>query len=693
MNAPALRRLVVLTGATLVLALCPQPAAAATSPADYFTDCPTYPSPDGPMEICSGQAPSFDGAPLDFDLTKPLPGSGAGPHPLIVMLHGLGNTKREWESLTDEGDGADKWHWNSHWFAKHGYYVLTYTARGHREDPPRRSDQPQTPGAGSLSEPNGTAHLKSRPMEIRDTQWLASLAATATPGIDPRRVAVTGGSYGGGETWMLASQPEWTFPRECAAGEAPDCAILPTVPELDRPLVDLSLQVAIPKYAWTDLGYSAAPNGHGGGPGLGDIYESSTGRPDDPDGKGNPVGVPKESTLDGLFGTAPENLIFAHGTTTTPSEEQPPPNIPQWYARLVTQGDPFDLAGVDDPNTIPLARRGTTEYRSSYYQDLQWQGQVGRREVAVHAIQGWTDDLFTAVEPFRQYKFLKRLDPMWPVSVAVADVGHSRAQNKPETWRRLNVQAWQTLQSQIPGSHRERTTVYSEPTTCANDGDPDNRLSAAQQLTATTPEGLSAGVLVLRYPSGETRAPKRGLGPPGGDPDNAATDPVFGRFIEPGEQCRSSRAPTFQNRYTGQSPPLREASTYVGLGFVEVPYTLAANEQFPTDPVPITATLNARVWDVPPSGPTLLMTRGTYRITLGYDSQSGTLRLPLFGNHWGVAPGHRVRLDLTQVDQPTFLPSNQSSKLVFEDPARPGATPTLRLPTREAGTRVVGPQP
>jgi hypothetical protein len=679
----------VLAGAILLLAMSPLPAAAATSPADFFDECPTYPSPDGPMQICSGQAPSFDGTPLDFDLTKPLAGSGPGPHPLIVMLHGLGNSKREWESLTDEGDGADKWHWNSHWFAKHGYYVLTYTARGHRDEPPQRPEHPPTPGAGSLSEPNGTAHLKSRPMEIRDTQWLASLAATAFPDIDPSRVAVSGGSYGGGETWVLASQPEWTFPRLCAARETPDCATMPTVPELDRPLKDLALQVAVPKYAWTDLGYSAVPNGHGGGSALADIYESSTGRAEDPDGKGNPVGVAKESYLDGFFGTAPENLIFAHGTTLTPSEEQPPPNIPQWFGRLVTQGDPYDLAGMDDPNTIPLARRGTTEYRSSYYQDLQWKQQLAGREVAIFAIQGWTDDLFPAVESFRQYKYLKRLDPMWPVSVAVADVGHDRGQNKPETWRRLNAQAWQMVQAQIPGSHRQRTTVYSEPTVCADDGDPDNRLPAAQQLTATSPEGLSNGALMVRYPPGETRAPKRGAGPPGGDPDNATTEPVFGSLIQPGDDCRSSGAAVFQNRYTGRSVPLLESSTYVGLGFVEVPYTLALNEQFPSDPVPVTATLNARVWDVAPGGPSLLMTRGTYRITLGYDNVSGTLRLPLFGNHWSLAPGHRVRLDLTQVDQPTFLASNQSSKLVFEDPARPTATPTLHLPTRESGTRVV----
>jgi hypothetical protein len=39
----------------------------------------------------------------------------------MVMLHGLGANKHEWESVTDEADGRNKWHWNNRWFAHHGY--------------------------------------------------------------------------------------------------------------------------------------------------------------------------------------------------------------------------------------------------------------------------------------------------------------------------------------------------------------------------------------------------------------------------------------------------------------------------------------------------------------------------------------------------------------------------------------------
>jgi predicted acyl esterase len=83
---------------------------------------------------------------------------------------------------------------------------------------------------------------------------------------------------------------------------------------------------------------------------------------------------------------------------------------------------------------------------------------------------------------------------------------------------------------------------------------------------------------------------------------------------------------------------------------------------------------------VAPDGTTLLVTRGTYRLDVpAYDTPSGTLRLPLFGDHWDLRPGHSIRLDLTQVDQPYLRPSNVPAEISFDPP-------TLHLPTREAGS-------
>jgi hypothetical protein len=159
-----LRLVPFLLAAALAL---PAAASATALPSAFTPSCPTE-NPDGEsyggVHICSGTVPSFDGAKLEADLTQPMQNTGSR-HPLIVMLHGFGNDKREWESTTDEGDGADKYHWNNRWFASHGYYVLTYTARGFSDDgADEDTTQPPTPRepSGSIDPPRGTIHLKSR---------------------------------------------------------------------------------------------------------------------------------------------------------------------------------------------------------------------------------------------------------------------------------------------------------------------------------------------------------------------------------------------------------------------------------------------------------------------------------------------------------------------------------------------------
>ena len=610
-----LRVRILLAAVAALLAVTAPQASAAPPNLDELLECATYPSGD---EICSGEVPSFDGAPMDVDLT--LPRGTTAKRGLMVMLHGFGNDKHYWESNTDEGDGGDLYRWNNHWFARNGYYVLTYTARGFKTST-APGDRPQTPFSptGSSSPPNGNVKLKSRDWEIRDTQWLAALVAHAYEDLDPKRIAVTGNSYGGGESWLQASQARWDFPSNATGGALPV----------------LDLQVAVPKYGWTDLGHSLAPNGR-----------VSTGRPDSDTGDGFPVGTPKQSYLEGFYALG----------QTQPFGFDPRVNV--WHARI--QIDPYDVAGVEDP-VIRELRAALTEERSAYYQDEGFAAQRDGRKVAVFVPQGWTDDLFPAQEAFRQFKYLKALDPEWPVEVAMADIGHPRAQNPPAQWQVLNTRANLFLRDHIGGSHEQRTGVWSLPTVC--------RGSASSPVAARTPEGLAAGKLTVdfRTPGNQT------LGSGAGDPDGAATDPVLRGTLFPEQgECRRSEAPTHPGRYTAYSTPLRRTATYVGLGEVVVPYTLAGTA----------ATLNARVWDVAPDGEALLVTRGSYRLSApAYDALAGRLKLPLFGNHWQLRAGHRLRLDLASVDQPTFKPNTANGTVAFQ-------APTLVLPTRESDQRL-----
>src|SRR4030081_1437117 len=115
-----------------VLAMAPLTALIGLAPAQAQPGLPagvtcSQTSTASPI-ICSGKIPSWDGVPLDADLTIP-PGP-VKPRPLIVMLHGYANQKTEWESTSAGNSNPDKDHYNNFWFASQGYAVLTYTARG-----------------------------------------------------------------------------------------------------------------------------------------------------------------------------------------------------------------------------------------------------------------------------------------------------------------------------------------------------------------------------------------------------------------------------------------------------------------------------------------------------------------------------------------------------------------------------------
>ena len=333
---------------------------------------------------------------------------------------------------------------------------------------------------------------------------------------------MTGGSYGGGESWLQASQAQWRFPHE-----------------RDDSLPVLDLQVAVPKYGWTDLGYSLAPNGHG------NPYSSATGQPSSDSGDGFPLGVPKESYITGFYGLGVTDGKLEDGTRTTPNEEGPI-SIHAWKAR-VDAGDPY---APEDP-TVRQIRRGLTEFRSSYYQDEGWTQQAQGRKVAIFAIQGWTDDLFPSVESFRQFKYLKALDPRWPVAVELGDVGHARAQNPASTWRRLNNQAWQFLEAHIGGSHDQATTVATQPTHCLNERDTEGNDDSARRISASTPEGLAGGTLTVNYSRPGTMTSTSGVA----DPNGPATDPVVSSGSRPSPGARPRTA-----RRSGATPPTRGRS-------------------------------------------------------------------------------------------------------------------------------------
>jgi predicted acyl esterase len=128
------------------------------------------------------RVPSFDGVPLDVDVT--LPASGDGPFPTIVMMHGYGGDKTSFEGI-GKANG-----YNNVTYAQQGYAVVTYSARGFG----RSCGTPDSRTSPVCDA--GWLHLADQRYEGRDTQHLLGLLVdqgVARAGA----LGVTGISYGG----------------------------------------------------------------------------------------------------------------------------------------------------------------------------------------------------------------------------------------------------------------------------------------------------------------------------------------------------------------------------------------------------------------------------------------------------------------------------------------------------------------
>ena len=135
---------------------------------------------------------------LDVDISIPTLPAPAGGYPLIAFMHGCcSGTKTSWEDTSFDGAG-EHWHYNNAWFAARGYVVLNYTARGFRSG-----------NQGST----GETQLDHRSFEINDFQHLAGqVVDDPFFHVNPQRVVATGGSYGGGFSWLAMTDPLWRSP-------------------------------------------------------------------------------------------------------------------------------------------------------------------------------------------------------------------------------------------------------------------------------------------------------------------------------------------------------------------------------------------------------------------------------------------------------------------------------------------------
>jgi dienelactone hydrolase len=573
---------------------------------------------------CDGLVKTWDGVPLDT--TVVLPSSSATNLPLVAEIHGFGNSKYEYLDPASRAYTDNAYGW-----AKEGYAVLTYTARGLWGS----CGTPEARLASPLDCATGYIHLADSRYEARDTQEL--IGRLVDEGVaDPARIGVTGDSYGGGQSFELAALRNRTM--------LPDGSLVPWTSPGGTPL---RIAAAAPVIPWTSLVGAIAPNGR-------TLANEMT----PPGAQADPVGVFKLSFANAIMAAAqsatgpgqPTGEPFIPGRPMgflAPPGVDPDADVTGWVARA-DQGEPYSDAGAQQ----------IVSMMESFHSPYGIDSSVAPPPLYVGA--GFTDDLFPVDETLRFVNRMSAAHPQVPYSLYFGDYGHQRAANKPPDRTMLldDIHDWfdHHLRGLGPAPPTGvKATTQTCPRTEPSEG----------PFTAPTFAGLAHGEVRLSSSAAQT------ISSEGGDSQTgAAIDPVSGG----GDGC----VETASKDATGTATYRLPAATGAGftlLGAPEITAHLAVSGAPPAD-----TQVDARLWDVTGDSQRLVA-RGTLR-----PSGAASDTWELHANGWRFTAGHVAKLELLGADPPYARPSNSSFTVEVSDLE-------LRLPIREGTVELGGATP
>jgi pimeloyl-ACP methyl ester carboxylesterase len=443
----------------------PNPFGHVCTPQNGVLFCPTASDAE--------RVPSFDGVPMDVDVT--LPPSGDGPFPTLVMMHGWGGNKRSFEATSPEGNGGANYHYNNVYFAQQGYAVVTPSARGFGRSC-GAADSRTSPACD-----RGWLHLADHRYEIRDTQYLLGLLADQ--GITrPGAIGVTGVSYGGMQSLSLARLRDRV--------RLPNGRYRPWRSPNGKPM---RVAATYARWGGSDMAYALQPNGR-----YLDFKPYRVGQSIEPGG------VMKKSYVDGFYVTGNVGGFYAPTGGAFSSD------ITRWKA-LSDRGEPSRCGGWCQPDVLAVGRE-LTAYHSAA-------GVKGGRSAPLLIQNGWTDDLFPVPEALRAYRWLERAKDAY-VALQVGDFGHPRGQNKPPVDRALQDQGARFFASflQRQGEPPRHRSVVAYTQTCPGDA------AAGGPFRASSWDALHPRSLRLSAPRTQR------INSNGGDPAVATElDPIGGK--------------------------------------------------------------------------------------------------------------------------------------------------------------------
>jgi fermentation-respiration switch protein FrsA (DUF1100 family) len=617
----------LLAALAVVLSLVIASSAQAAIPSVYggTIECKVQPS-KGNVRLCGG----FSGNPADssntFTLTwdhetkidvnviLPPEGGTENRYPLIGVFHGWGGSKQGLSTvepakgLTFEQEDPRIQHW-----AEEGYAVFSMSDRGWglscgKHDPAAEAKAPVCA--------KGYNHLMDDRYEVRDAQYLMSVLA-AEGIVSPTKIGVTGASYGGGISIALAALRNREMvdkagdlePWESPTGEA------------------MEIAAAVPQWPWTDIAYSLAPNGRNLDYVTNSPYKGPTGK--------LPIGVWKASWSEGLN--------FAGEQLSTYEPKDPEANIPGWLLRFKA-GDPYTDASIN----------GIVELLSTFHSSFGINHSIEPSPLLIQS--GWNDDLFPVDEALRYYERTRAQYPGDPISLYLADIGHSRSQNKAADRAAFNnrLEAWFAHYLKGEGG-APSSSVEALSTTCpasAPSGGP---------FKASDWAGLQPGEIRLQTEGSETIT--HGTNAEEGVP--TASSGTFDPIVGAGNPCVTLPEELVANEHSieyGLEPAPAGGFTLMGSA------TIIADVESPSP----NSEIAARLLDVSPEGEERLVARGVYRPEGG--DQQMVFQLHPQAYHFDA--GHEAVLELLPSDYPYMRFSNLQANVTVSNLE-------LRLPVNE----------
>jgi hypothetical protein len=453
----------------------------------------------------------------------------------------------------------------------------------------------------------GWTHLADLRYEVHDTQYLAGLLVDA--GVVRPEIGVTGLSYGGGQSWLLA----------VLADQVMDTSGTPSKWRSPNGKA-MKIAAAVPRYTWTDLIHSLQPNGR-----------SSDGVTVANGDHLNPLGIQKKSYNDYLYASGSQTARYA------PAGADPTADLTTWYAQISAGETP--AAGTYAPGIV----HQIAGYKSAYYQDSLITADLGKSETPVFAIQGWTDALFPEAEAASMVQKLRTLDPNWPVFLYTSDLGHPPANNgKSSEWSVINQASNDFLDLHVKrsGGADPASTYQLQVTRCdliAGQVYPGNDLSSISPGRVTF-NSIELGHVTTSAP-GDAAA-------------GAATDPIAFYAGNGGKGGCIKLNPALPDTGASTSWTFLVAADFTLLGEpgLQLTATVAG----------IDAEINSRLWDIAPDGTATLVTRGAFRWNSG-----NSINYALQGNGWVFQTGHQIRIQVTQNDAPYLRLDNYASAINY----------------------------